>query len=56
MYEIRNNGIARSYRDLKSTAYDAARCGKVRCRDEIIEIVDLETGVKVVMLEDGRTA
>lgn len=55
MFEIRHNGIPRSYRDLKATAYEAARVGKARCRDEIIEIVDLETGVKVVMLEDGRT-
>jgi hypothetical protein len=56
MYEIRHNGVARSYRDVKSVAYDAARCGKARCSGEIVEIVDLETGLKVVVLEDGRTA
>jgi hypothetical protein len=43
MYEIRHNGVPRSYRDVKSVAYEAARVGKARCRDEIIEIVDLET-------------
>ena len=38
MFEIRHNGIPRSYRDVKSVAYEAARCGKARCRDEIIEM------------------
>jgi hypothetical protein len=56
MYEIRRNGVSRSYRDVKSVAYEAARMGKARCRDDIIEIVDLETGLNVVMLVDGRTA
>jgi hypothetical protein len=56
MYEIRHDGVPRSYRDVKSVAYEAARVGKARCRNEIIEIVDLETGLNVVMLVDGRTA
>ena len=56
MYEIRHNGIPRSYRDQKSVAFEAARFAKTRCRDEIIEIVDLDSGAKILMLEDGRVA
>ena len=56
MYEIRHNGVPRSYRDLKSTAFDATRFAKRRCKDEIIEIVDMDSGAKILMLEDGRIA
>lgn len=53
-YEIRHNGVPRSFRDRKEAAYDAARFAKGRCRGEIIEIVDRSTGEKMIMLEDGR--
>jgi hypothetical protein len=56
MYEIRHNGIPRSYRDLRATAYDAARLGKARTPTDIIEIVDMTSDTKVVMHADGRTS
>ena len=55
MYEIRHNGIPRSYRDLQATAYEAARLGKARAPAEIIEIIDLASGMALVMHADGRT-
>ena len=54
-YEIRHNGVPRSYRDQKSVAYEAARFAKERSKGEIIEVIDIATGKKTVMLEDGRT-
>jgi hypothetical protein len=56
MYEIQHNGIPRSYRDLQATAYDAARLGKARTPTDVIEIVDVTSGAKVVMHADGRTS
>jgi hypothetical protein len=56
MYEIRHNGIPRSYRDLQATAYEAARFGKARAPTDIIEIVDIVSGAKLVMHADGRTS
>ena len=56
MYEIKHNGIPRSYRDLRATAYDAARLGKARTPTDVIEIVDMASGAKVVMHADGRTS
>ena len=53
-YEIRHNGVARSFRDVKESAFDAARFGKARNPGDIIEIVDRSTGTKVIMLTDGR--
>jgi hypothetical protein len=43
-YEIRHNGIPRSYRDKKEAALDAARCGKERFKDDKIEVIDRSTG------------
>jgi hypothetical protein len=54
-FEIRHNGVPRTFRDKRDTAFDAARYAKSKARSEIIEIVDRSTGVKLVMLEDGRT-
>jgi hypothetical protein len=54
MFEIRHDGIPRTYRDLKMTAYDAARLAKERSKDVKIEIVDLTTGEKVQIPEDRR--
>jgi hypothetical protein len=55
MFEIRHNGVPRSYRDVKSVAFEAARFAKERAKGDIIEIVDLSDGTKLVILEDGRT-
>jgi hypothetical protein len=55
MYEIRHNGIPRSYRDLQATAYEAARFGKARAPGDVIEIVDLSLGATLVTHADGRT-
>ena len=54
-FEILHNGVPRSFRDVKATAYEAARFAKARNKGDIIEIVDRSTGAKLVMLEDGRT-
>jgi hypothetical protein len=41
-FEIRHNGVSRTFRDTKAAAYDAARFAKSNARGDIIEIV--ETG------------
>ena len=56
MFEIRHNGVPRSYRDQKNVAYEAARFGKERAKGDIIEVVELATGNKMVLLEDGPRA
>jgi hypothetical protein len=53
-YEIRNNGVARSFRDKRETAFDAARFGKSRNPRDRIEVLDRATGNKLIMLADGR--
>jgi hypothetical protein len=47
--------VRRSFRDTKEAAYAAARFAKTRARDEIIGLVDRSTGLKMIMLQDGRT-
>jgi hypothetical protein len=54
-YQILHNGVPRTFRDNRETAFEAARYAKRKARGEIIEIVDRSTGTKLVMLEDGRT-
>jgi hypothetical protein len=54
-FEIRHNGVPRTFRDKREMAFDAARYAKSKARGEIIEIIDRSTGAKLVMLEDGRT-
>ena len=54
-FEIWHNGVPRTYRDKKETAFEAARFAKARSRNDLIEIVDCSTGTKLIMLEDGRT-
>jgi hypothetical protein len=54
-YEILHNGVPRTFRDKRETAYEAARFAKSRHPAELIEIVDRSTGTKLVMLADGRT-
>jgi hypothetical protein len=54
-YVILHNGVPRTFRDNRQTAFEAARFAKSRAKGEIIEIVDRSTGTKLIMLEDGRT-
>ena len=54
-FEIRHNGVPRTFRDDRETAFAAARFAKARTKGEIIEIVERATGTRLVMLEDGRT-
>ena len=44
----------RTFRDLRQTAYDAARELKTRNRNSIIEIRHRATGTRQIMFEDGR--
>ena len=53
-YEIRHNGVPRSFRDVKESAYEAARFAKSRNPSDIIEIIDRSTTLSP-MLADGRT-
>jgi hypothetical protein len=53
-YEIRHNGVPRTFRDKRETAFEAARYAKSKAKGEIIEIIDRSTGVTLAMLEDGR--
>jgi hypothetical protein len=54
-YQILHNGVPRTFRDNRETAFAAAWFAKSKARGDIIEIVDRSTGTKLVMLEDGRT-
>jgi hypothetical protein len=54
-YQILHNGVPRTFRDNRETAFEAARFAKSKARGELIEIVDRSTGTKLVMFEDGRT-
>ncbi len=54
-FQILHNGVPRTFRDQRETAFEAARYAKGKARGEIIEIRDCATGTKLVMLEDGRT-
>lgn len=55
-YLILVNGVHRTFRDVKEVAYASARQLKSGiCKHDIVEIVDRSTGVKVIMLADGRT-
>ncbi len=54
-FVIVHNGVPRTFRDMKATAYEAARFAKSKAKGDIIEIIDRATGTRIVMLEDGRT-
>ncbi len=54
-YTILHNGLPRTFRDHKATAYEAARFAKQRNPKDLIEIVNCATGARLIMLEDGRT-
>jgi hypothetical protein len=53
-FQIWCNGVPRTFRDRKETAYDAARFFKAQGKGDIIEILDESTGAKTVILADGR--
>jgi hypothetical protein len=55
-FEIRHNGVPRTFRDTKAAACDAARFAKGNALGDIIEIVDRSNGTRLVMMEDGRTS
>jgi hypothetical protein len=54
-YDILHNGVRRTFRDVKATAFEAARYAKSLNPKDLIEILDRSTGAKLIMLEDGRT-
>ena len=54
-FEIRHNGVPRTFRDRRDTAFEAARFAKANAPGDIIEIVDRSTGAKLIMMADGRT-
>jgi hypothetical protein len=54
-YDILHKGVRRTFRDVKATAFEAARYAKSLNPKDLIEIVDRSTGTKLIMLEDGRT-
>ena len=53
-YEILHNGVPRTFRDRRDPALEAARFAKDRAKGDIIELRDVATGEKLVMLADGR--
>ena len=54
-FQILHNGVPRTFRDNRETAYEAARYAKARTRSEIIEIIDRSARTKLGMLADlGR--
>ena len=55
-FEIRVNGAQRTFRDRSEVAFEAALFLKTRHRNDVVEVLDCATGIKVLMLEDGRTA
>ena len=50
-YIILHNGVRRTFRDKRETAFEAARYAKSKAKGELIEIVDCATGAKLIMLE-----
>ena len=53
-FEIFVNGVQRTFRDRKDTAYEAARYLKSRHPKDIVEIVDCATRARLIVFEDGR--
>jgi hypothetical protein len=51
---ILHNGVPYRFRDNRQTAFEAARFVTANAKDEIIEISDQSSGIKLVMFEDGR--
>jgi hypothetical protein len=55
-FEIRHNGTTRTFRDKRAAAFEAARYGKSRNPQDIIELIDRSSGEKLILLIDGRAA
>ena len=55
-FEIRIDGVRRTFRDQQAAAYDAALLLKRKNRSVVVTITSTATGVVVTMLEDGRRA
>ena len=53
-FQILHNGVPRTFRDQRETAFEAARYAKSQAKGDIIELRDCATGEKLVMLSDGR--
>ena len=53
-FEIRHNGVPRTFRDKREMAYEAARFAKSKAKGEIIELIDRSTGAKLTLPEDSR--
>jgi hypothetical protein len=53
-FDLLIDGRGRTFRDLRETAYGAARELKRLNRDSIIEIRERATGKRQIMFEDGR--
>jgi len=53
-FDILINGTPRTFRDRKDAAYEAARLLKTQNPRDVVEIVDRSTGLKSVILPDGR--
>jgi hypothetical protein len=53
-FEILINGTPRTLRVREDTAYEAARLLKSQNPHDVVEIVDRSTGLKSVILPDGR--
>jgi hypothetical protein len=53
-FEISINGVMRTFRDRKDTAYEAARYLKARSPKDIVEILDCATRARLIVFEDGR--
>ena len=54
-FKLLIDGVQRTFRDVKASAYDAARELKRSNRNSIIEVRDRSSDAKLIMLEDGRT-
>jgi hypothetical protein len=55
-YEITVDGAPRTFRDRKEVAIEAAMLLKVKGKSDVVEIRDLRTGAKTMMMPDGRVA
>ena len=55
-FNIRVDGVWRTFRDQQAAAYDAALLRKRKNKSAVVTITDTATGAVVTMLEDGRTA
>jgi hypothetical protein len=55
-FEIIVNGVARTFRDRREAAYEAARYLKGRHPKEFVEVLHRATGTKLIVFDDGRVA